>query len=56
MTREEIIKLYNLVAERAEARTRITTDQDELQDLFIDSNDRIYLLNHLTHIQRMTSS
>ena len=48
MTREEIQELYNIVAEKADARTRLTFDKDELQDVFIDHNDRIYLLNHLT--------
>lgn len=48
MTREEIQKLYNQIAKRADARTRLTLDQDEIQDLFIDKDNRIYLCNHLT--------
>ena len=48
MTRKEIQELYNIVAEKADARTRLTLDQDELQDLFIDHHDRLYLLHHLT--------
>ena len=50
MTRKEIQELYNIVAEKADARTRLTLDQDELQDLFIDHHDRLYLLHHLTPI------
>lgn len=48
MTKEELKQKYNSIAEDAGSYSRLTLDEDEIQDFFVDDFDRIYLCDHLT--------
>ena len=48
MTKEEFKQKYNRVAVDAGTFSRLTLDEDEIQDFFVDDFDQIYLCDHLT--------
>lgn len=48
MTKEQIKELFNSTAEEAGVKTYLTLDEDEIKDLMIDRDNRIYLCSQLT--------
>ena len=48
MTKEEFKQKYNRAAADAGSFSRLTLNEDEIQDFYVDNQNRIYLCDSLT--------